>query len=75
MQYSGLWTQQLAKDEPPGHYAKFTCWHSNCDNIVVPTSTAMLPGADNRLVSAQGHVSMAFDARVMRASLALIASQ
>lgn len=75
MQRFGVWTQQLAKDEPPSRYTKFTCWHSNCDNIVVPTSTAMLPGADNRLVSAEGHVSMAFDARVMRESIALLTSQ
>ncbi len=72
MQRLGAWTQQLAKDEPASRYAKFTCWYSNCDNIVVPTSTAMLPGADNRLVTAQGHVSMAFNARVMQDSLALL---
>ena len=72
MQRLGTWTQQLAKDEPAGRYAKFTCWYSNCDNIVVPTSTAMLPGADNRLVTAQGHISMAFDAKVMQESLALL---
>jgi triacylglycerol lipase len=72
MQRLGAWTQQLAKDEPAGRYVKFTCWYSNCDNIVPPTSTAMLPGADNRLVTAQGHVSMAFSQRVMRESLALL---
>jgi Alpha/beta hydrolase family len=72
MQHFGAWTQQLAKDEPPETYANFTCWYSNCDNIVVPTSTAMLPGADNRLVTSQGHVSMAFEARVMQESLAMV---
>ena len=72
MQRLGAWTQQLAKDEPATRYGKFTCWYSNCDNIVVPTSTAMLPGADNRLVTAQGHISMAFSQRVMQESLALL---
>ena len=72
MQYFGAWTQQLVKDEATERYANFTCWYSNCDNIVVPTSTAMLPGADNRLVLAQGHVSMAFEARVMRETLAML---
>ncbi len=72
MQRLGSWTQQLAKDEPSARYAKFTCWYSNCDNIVVPTSTAMLPGADNRFVTRQGHVSMAFSQRVMQESLALL---
>lgn len=72
MQRFGDWTKQLAKDESPTRFTKFTCWYSNCDNIVVPTSTAMLPGAGNRLVTAQGHVSMAFDKRVMQESLALL---
>jgi len=72
MQRLGTWTMQLAKDEPATRYAKFTCWYSNCDNIVMPTSTAMLPGADNRFVRAQGHVSMAFSQRVMQESLALL---
>ena len=72
MQRLGAWTTQLAKDEPATRFSNFTCWYSNCDNIVVPTSTAMLPGADNRLVTAQGHVSMAFDERVMKESLALL---
>jgi pimeloyl-ACP methyl ester carboxylesterase len=72
MQRLGAWTQQLAKDEPTSRYGKFTCWYSNCDNIVVPTSTAMLPGADNRLVTAQGHISMAFNQRIMRESLVLL---
>ena len=72
MQRLGSWTKALAKDEPASRYAKFTCWYSNCDNIVVPTSTAMLPGADNRLVTAQGHVSMAFEARVMAETITLL---
>jgi pimeloyl-ACP methyl ester carboxylesterase len=72
MQRLGAWTQQLARDEPSVRYAKFTCWYSNCDNIVVPTSTAMLPGADNRFITAQGHVSMAFSERMMQESLALL---
>jgi pimeloyl-ACP methyl ester carboxylesterase len=72
MQRFSAWIAALSREEPSKRYAKFTCWHSNCDNIVVPTSTAMLPGADNRLVTAQGHISMAFDAKVMQKSLALL---
>jgi pimeloyl-ACP methyl ester carboxylesterase len=72
MQRFSAWIGQMSRQEPASLYAKFTCWYSNCDNIVVPTSTAMLPGADNRLITAQGHVSMAFEARVMRDSLLLL---
>ena len=32
----------------------FTCWYSNSDNIVFPTSVASLPGADNRLAAGRG---------------------
>lgn len=72
MERLSAWTRQLAADEPATRRAKFICWYGNCDNIVVPTSTAMLTGSDNRLVTAYGHVSMAFDARVMRESLAAL---
>ncbi len=72
MRRLGDWVTALAKTESPERRAKFVCWYASCDNIVAPTSTAMLDGADNRLVKAQGHVSMAFDARVMNESLALL---
>lgn len=51
-------------------YAKFTCYYSNCDNIVFPASTATLMGADNRFVPGLAHLQMAFDASVMHESLA-----
>ena len=50
----------------------FTCWYSNCDNIVFPTSTATLPGADNRLAPGRGHVEMAFVPGMRRETLALL---
>jgi len=72
MRRLGEWVTTLAKTESAERRAKFICWYANCDNIVAPTSTAMLDGADNRLVKAQGHVSMAFDERVMMDTLALL---
>ena len=51
---------------------QFTCWYSNCDNIVFPTSTATLPGADNRFVRGAGHVQLAFLPVVMEATLNMI---
>ena len=64
------WLRQLARDEPPQRSQLFTCYYSNCDNIVFPTSVATLPGADNRLVAGVPHVALAFDKRVMREALA-----
>jgi pimeloyl-ACP methyl ester carboxylesterase len=52
--------------------ALFTCWYSNCDNIVFPASTATLAGADNRLVRGAAHVQLAFMPEVMNATLALL---
>jgi triacylglycerol lipase len=55
-------------------YHRFVCWYSNADNIVFPASTAMLAGADNRHVPGVAHVALAFHPRVMRESLAMLAS-
>ncbi len=55
-------------------YQRFVCWYSNADNIVFPASTAMLSGADNRHVPGVAHVALAFHPRVMRESLAMLAS-
>ena len=69
---SNAWLGQLAADEPPQRYKLFTCYYSNCDNIVLPASSATLAGADNRLIAGAAHVALAFDQQVMRESLARI---
>ena len=70
------WFQQLDGGQPAnqhaGHAVGFTCWYSNCDNIVFPVSNATLPGASNRLVRAAGHVQLAFMPEVMAQTLALL---
>lgn len=72
MQLGSEWVRALAAAEPPARAARFTCWYSNCDNIVFPASTATLPGADNRLVPGVAHVALAFCPQVMEATLAEI---
>lgn len=59
MQLGGDWLARLRQSEPPGRAARFTCWYSNCDNIVFPAHAATLPGADNRLLPGVAHVAMA----------------
>jgi pimeloyl-ACP methyl ester carboxylesterase len=71
MQLAGQWHQSLDQDMPAHRHALFTCWYSNCDNIVFPTSTATLPGADNRLIQGVAHVQLAFLPEVMQATLAM----
>jgi hypothetical protein len=51
----------------------FTCWYSNCDNVVFPASTATLEGADNRLIAGAGHIDLAFRDDVMAHTFALAA--
>ncbi len=66
MQAGGGWLQQLKRDEPPQRAALFTCYYSNCDNIVFPTSCATLDGAENRFVPGVPHIALVFDPEVMR---------
>ncbi len=73
MRIGGEWLDQLTACWMPAHAERFTCWYSNCDNIVFPPSTATLPGADNRLVRGVGHVDLAFEPQVLAHTLALLA--
>ena len=66
------WQTRLDRDMPVDRHARFTCWYSNCDNIVFPTSTATLPGADNRLIRGVAHVQMAFLPVITDATLAML---
>ncbi len=72
MQLDSTWLAALAAQETAGRRALFTCFHSNCDNVVFPTSTAALEGADNRFVPGRAHVTLASDPAVMAEVLALL---
>ena len=72
MRKDSQWVRALATHELTAGTAPFTCWYSNCDNIVFPTSTAMLAGADNRLVQGVAHVRLAFHKPVIAGALAII---
>ncbi len=71
MQLSGQWHQTLDLGMPSHRHALFTCWYSNCDNIVFPSTSATLSGADNRLVRGAAHVQLAFLPQVMNEVLAM----
>lgn len=74
MRLGGAWLEELAGAERAASAPPFTCWYSNCDNIVFPPSTATLAAADNRLRRGLAHVELAFDREVMEQSLALLAA-
>lgn len=53
------WLQALARDEAAApHGIPFSCYFSDCDNVVFPPSVATLPGADNRLLRGWAHVDL-----------------
>lgn len=70
MRLDSAWLRELAQSESAEHRRRFTCYHSNADNIVFPTPVATLPDADNRFLPGVAHVAMAFDERVMDETLA-----
>jgi triacylglycerol lipase len=66
------WQRALEALEPAGHYERFICFYSHCDNIVFPASTATLPGADNRHLVGMAHVHMADHPQVLQAVRGLV---
>lgn len=69
MHLASAWLDHLGRAEAARPLPPATCWYSNCDNVVFPTSTATLPGADNRFVAGEPHVALAFHPDVMRGTL------
>ena len=74
MRLESGWLGELGRYGTPQRHAAFTCWYSNCDNIVFPVATATLPGADNRMVRGVAHVDLAFSREVMDNALARMAA-
>lgn len=69
MRLGSAWLRKLA---PQPSANVFTCWYSNCDNVVFPASTATLPGADNRLLPGAAHVELAFAPTVLTHVIAML---
>lgn len=73
MRTACAWLTALTAREPSDLGARFTCFYSQCDNIVFPPSVATLPGADNRHVPATAHVALAFHPEVVAAIERIVA--
>jgi triacylglycerol lipase len=58
MRLGSAWLAQLAARESAESRGRFTCFWSHCDNIVFPTRSATLSGADNRHLAVTPHVQM-----------------
>lgn len=59
MRLGSEWLGVLGQREMGSRFSRFTCFYSHCDNIILPASSATLPGADNRHVEAVAHVQLA----------------
>jgi len=71
MRVGSAWLLDLAQREAPPTRERFICFWSHCDNIVLPTRNAMLPGADNRHLEGTPHVRMVDHPAVLETVLAL----
>ncbi|MDD0838982.1 permease [Curvibacter sp. HBC61] len=74
MRLGSDWLRALAQGEPAERAARFTCVHSNTDNVVFPAGTATLAGARNVLVRGLGHVALACDDRLRAEVMGWIAA-
>jgi triacylglycerol esterase/lipase EstA (alpha/beta hydrolase family) len=73
MRLGSDWLRTLTADETRNALPPLTCWYTNCDNVVIPATTAVLPSADRRFVAGQAHVALAFRPEVRKAVLELLA--
>jgi pimeloyl-ACP methyl ester carboxylesterase len=74
MELSSEWLRRLAEQETQQRRARFTCFYSHCDNIVMPACSSTLPGADNRHLAGQPHVALAFAPEVFAEVLRRVSS-
>lgn len=71
MRLASGWLAELEQWEALNPAPAITCWYSHCDHIVFPTSSGMLPGADNRLILGPAHVELAFVPEVIEQTFTL----
>ena len=69
MRRASPWLVALQVRESPALARLFTCWYSNCDNLVFPASTAVLAGAEPRFIAGVAHVQMALHPQVIQTCL------
>jgi triacylglycerol lipase len=75
MRLGSDWLARLAASETPATRARFTCFWSDCDNIVFPTRSATLSGADNRHLPVTPHVQMVEHPAVFDEVIRLVAQR
>jgi pimeloyl-ACP methyl ester carboxylesterase len=74
MRPQSAWLEALARDDAVTSRTDVICFWSRCDNIVFPTRSATLAGADNRELDGMPHVAMAFHPAVLDEIVRALAS-
>jgi len=74
MRLGSDWLAQLAARESAASRGRFICFWGHCDNIVFPTRSATLAGADNRHLPATPHVQMVEHPAVVEEVLRIVAT-
>jgi pimeloyl-ACP methyl ester carboxylesterase len=67
------WLRELALCEQAKPLPPMTCYASACDQIVCPTASALLPGADCTELHGVGHLSLVFHPQVRADVMARLA--
>jgi triacylglycerol esterase/lipase EstA (alpha/beta hydrolase family) len=68
MRVGSAWMNGLASGDEEA--ALFTCWWSQCDQIVFPPPTAVLPGSESREVAGAPHLALCLREEIWRDLLA-----
>jgi triacylglycerol esterase/lipase EstA (alpha/beta hydrolase family) len=74
MRHGSEWLAELERRDATTKRTRVVCFWSHCDNIVFPTRTATLAGADNRHLGGTPHVAMVFHPAVIEATLKAVAA-
>ncbi|HSC64303.1 MAG TPA: alpha/beta fold hydrolase [Caldimonas sp.] len=74
MRLGSDWLARLATSETVASRVRFTCFWGHCDNIVFPTRSATLEGADNRHLPVTPHVQMVEHPAIFNEVLRIVAA-
>jgi triacylglycerol lipase len=58
MRTGSAWMRELSRTETRDQAAMFTCWWSDCDQIVFPAPTAVLAGSEAHQIRGVPHVAL-----------------
>ena len=73
MRIGSRFLEELTARESAVERQRFTCFWSDCDNIVFPSANATLEGADNRAVAGWAHVHLVEHPAIFAAVLSAVA--